>query len=120
MQVPANRNGELYHLSRVIELTSQNFDKTLKSTKKLFVDFWAPWCQPCVRMNPLIDRMAERHSSMTFAKVNIDSYGDIASRYHIFSIPAYVLFTNSSPTTSRIGAVSETDLEKMLYEYSNV
>ncbi|MDA4131351.1 MAG: thioredoxin family protein [Thaumarchaeota archaeon] len=101
-------------LSRVIELTSQNFDKTLRSTRKLFVDFWAPWCSPCLKMNPVVDRLADKHSSITFAKVNIDEHQDIANRYHIMSLPAYLVFTNSSPETSRIGTSSEDDLERML------
>ncbi|MHB1867895.1 MAG: thioredoxin family protein [Nitrososphaerales archaeon] len=103
-------------MSKVIELTSQNFDRMLKTSKKVFVDFWAPWCKPCIRMEPLIERMADRHSSITFAKVNIEDYGDIATRYHISSIPAYVLFTNSSPSSSRIGAMSEAELEKLIRE----
>ena len=70
----------------------------------------------CLRMDPLIERMADRHSSITFAKVNIEDYGDIATRYHISSIPAYVVFTNSSPSSSRIGAVSEAELEKLIRE----
>ena len=68
------------------------------------------------RMNPLIERMADKHSSITFAKVNIEDYGDLASRYHISSIPAYVMFTNSSPSFSKIGAINELELEKLIVE----
>jgi len=91
----------------------------LKTSKKVFVDFWAPWCKPCIRMNPLIERMADKHSSITFAKVNIEDCGDLASRYHISSIPAYVMFTNSSPSFSKIGAISEIELEKLIVEQSH-
>lgn len=69
-------------------------------------------------MEPLIERMASKHSSMTFAKVNIEDHSDLASRYHISSIPAYVIFTDSSPSFSRIGAISEIELEKLIVEYS--
>lgn len=103
-------------LSKVIEVTGQNFDRMLKNSKKVFVDFWAPWCKPCIRMDPLIERMAGRHESITFAKVNIEDHGDLASRFHISSIPAYVMFTNSSPSFSRIGTVSEAELEKLIDE----
>ncbi|MDA4111513.1 MAG: thioredoxin family protein [Thaumarchaeota archaeon] len=101
-------------MSRVIDLTSQNFDKMLKSSKKLFVDFWAPWCGPCLKMNPVVERLANKHSSITFAKVNIDEHQEIANRYHIMSLPAYLIFTNSSPESSRTGSTSEIDLERML------
>lgn len=105
-------------MSRVVELTSSNFDKALKTSRKIFVDFWAPWCKPCIKMNPLIERMADKHSSITFAKVNIEDHSDLASRYHISSIPAYLFFTDSSPTFSRIGSVSESELEEMILEHA--
>lgn len=86
----------------------------LKTSKNVFVDFWAPWCKPCVRMEPLIERIADKHTAITFGKVNVEDHGDLASRYHISSIPAYVMFTNSNPSFSRIGAVSEAELEKLI------
>jgi thioredoxin 1 len=104
----------LVELSRVLELTSQNFDKTLKASRKVFVDFWAPWCNPCLKMNPVVERLANKHSSITFAKVNIDDHQEIANRYHVMSLPAYFVFTNSSPASSRIGTTTEADLERML------
>jgi thioredoxin 1 len=65
-------------------------------------------------MNPVVERLADKHSSITFAKVNIDDHQEIANRYHIMSLPAYLIFTNSSPASSRIGTTSEDDLERML------
>lgn len=70
----------------------------------------------CLSMDPLIERIADKHASITFGKVNIEDHGDLASRYHISSIPAYVMFTNSNPSFSRIGAVSEAELEKLITE----
>ena len=69
-------------------------------------------------MNPLIERIADKHSSVVFGKVNIDNSSELAQRYHISSIPAYVMFTDSNPSFSRIGAISETELEEMIYEYA--
>lgn len=103
-------------MSRVVELNSSNFDSMLRTSKRMFVDFWAPWCKPCVRMNPLIERMADKHNSIVFAKVNVEEQNDIASRFHISSIPAYVLFRDSHPSSSRIGAMSEAELEKLVQD----
>jgi thioredoxin 1 len=111
-------NLPVVYMSKVIEATDQNFDKMLRGSRKVFVDFWAPWCLPCRKMDPVIERIANRHSSITFAKVNIEDQGDLATRYHISSIPAYVMFTNSNPSFSRIGAVSEMELEKMITEHA--
>jgi thioredoxin len=103
-------------MPRVIELSSKNFDKILRSSKKLFVDFWAPWCVPCMRMNPVVEKLADRHSSITFAKINVDvdENQEIANRFHISSIPAYVMFNDSTPASSKIGATTEAELERWL------
>ena len=103
-------------MSRVVELNSSNFDSTLRTSKRMFVDFWAPWCEPCVKMNPLIERAANRHNSIVFAKVNVEEHNDIASRYHISSIPAYVVFRDSHPSSSRIGSMSEAELERLVQD----
>ena len=68
-------------------------------------------------MNPVIERLAEKHQgAITFAKVNVDLDSDIASKFHISSLPAYVLFKDANPAASKIGAVSETELEKLISE----
>lgn len=105
-------------LSKVLEASGTNFDRILRSTRKVFVDFWAPWCKPCMHMNPLIEKLAERHSAIVFAKVNVDRDSEIASRYHISSLPAYVMFKDAHPAASKIGAMSEFELEKLISEMS--
>jgi len=68
-------------------------------------------------MNPVIERLAERHhGAITFAKVNVDLDSEIASKFHIASLPAYVLFKDANPRVSRIGSTSETELEKLIAE----
>ncbi len=101
-------------MSRVVEANSSNFDSILRSTKKVFVDFWAPWCKPCLKMNSLIELIADRHDSITFAKVNVEEFSELASRYHISSLPAYVFFSDTRPAQSKIGTVSEIELERFV------
>jgi thioredoxin 1 len=101
-------------MSRVVEANSSNFESILKSKKKVFVDFWAPWCKPCERMYPLIERIADRYGSITFARVNVEEFSELASRYHISSLPAYVFFSDSRPAQSKIGTVNENELERFV------
>ena len=67
-------------------------------------------------MNPVIDQLAEKHGSIVFAKVNVDEENEIASRFHISSLPHYVLFKNARPSVSKIGSASVSDLEKLISE----
>ncbi len=102
------------YMSRVVDLDSSSFDSTLRRTKKVFVDFWAPWCGPCARMNPLVERIAGKHDEMLFAKVNIEKDGALATRFHISSLPAFMVFSNAQPSQSKLGTLSERELEQFV------
>jgi len=65
-------------------------------------------------MDPVVEKLADRHSSITFAKINVDANQEIATRFHISSIPAYLMFNDATPASSKIGATTEAELEKWL------
>ena len=78
----------------IITLTSSTFDETVNSASTpILVDFWAEWCGPCKQIAPILEQIAaEKPESITIAKLNIDEYGDIASRFNVMSIPTLLLF----------------------------
>jgi thioredoxin 1 len=75
------------------EITDQTFKtEVLDSTTPVCVDFWAPWCAPCVRMGPIIDELATQYTNVKFVKINIDDNQEIAQEYNIRSIPTFMVF----------------------------
>lgn len=70
-----------------IELTQSNFDSEVASGVAL-VDFWAPWCNPCKMLSPIIDKLAvEYEGKAKICKVNSDEEAELSARFGIRSIP---------------------------------
>ena len=80
--------------SNVITVTDATFDaEVLKSDKPVLVDFWAPWCGPCIQLGPVIDQVADATvGKAKVAKVNVDESQQTAAKYRINSIPALLVF----------------------------
>jgi thioredoxin len=78
----------------VSELNSNTFDALVQSNAFVLVDFWAPWCGPCINFAPVFEALAQKNPHITFAKVNIDESPDLADRFRVRSIPTFVLFVN--------------------------
>ncbi|RLF20245.1 MAG: thioredoxin [Thermoprotei archaeon] len=77
----------------------------------LFVDFWAPWCAPCLLLAPIFEKLAERfYGKAYFAKVNVEEVPEAAERYGIMSIPTIIAFKNGEIVDIRIGYMPEVQL----------
>ena len=76
--------------ANVLTVTDANFDtEVLKSDMPVLVDFWAPWCGPCIQLGPVIDQVADATvGKAKVAKVNVDESQQLAAQYRINSIPA--------------------------------
>ncbi len=101
-------------MGKYVELTSANFDETVKEGVTL-VDFWAPWCGPCRMIAPVIEELAEEYEGKaTIAKVNTDEEQEIAVKYGIRSIPTVMIFKNGEVVDQMIGAASKQAFEEKL------
>jgi|SRR3989344_5464843 len=101
----------------MLELTTENFDKEiLESKEPALVDFWAGWCGPCIQMAPVIEALAEEYKDkgVKIGKLNVDEYGDVASRYNVLSIPTFIVFKNGAEAGRVTGAVPKQKLEGLL------
>jgi thioredoxin 1 len=100
----------------MITLNESNFEsEVIKSQKPVIVDFWAPWCGPCISMAPVFEELSRDYGNrLKFAKLNVDDEPGIASAYVITSIPTLIVFNKGSAIDSIVGFKRKDSLKSLL------
>ncbi len=78
----------------------------------VLLDFSATWCGPCQQMSPIVSRL--EREGYPIRKVDVDQERDLARRFNVSSIPAFVLVVDGQEATRVVGKVSEQDLKRMM------
>jgi thioredoxin 1 len=98
----------------VIEITDKNLDETIENNKIVILDFWAPWCGPCKQFAPTFEEMSQKHTDVTFAKINTEEEQGLGAQFQIRSIPTLMIFKEKIAIFSQAGALAPADLENVL------
>jgi thioredoxin 1 len=99
----------------IIELSEENFEKSINENKPILIDFWATWCGPCKFMLPIFDKLAKKYADkINFARLNVDDYQSIAVKYDVYAIPTFIIFHNGHIIERIVGAVGENGLENSI------
>jgi thioredoxin 1 len=100
--------------STVKELNAQNIEETISQNNIVIIDFWAPWCGPCIQFAPIYQEVANKNKDVFFAKVNTDDQQDIAASFEIKSIPTLAIFKEQTLIYHEAGSLPEEALEDIL------
>ncbi|WP_117234023.1 thioredoxin TrxC [Vibrio maerlii] len=98
-----------------IEGTAENLTALLSSNTPIVIDFWAPWCNPCVGFAPVFEQTAdERSGQVRFMKVDTEAQQQLAAQYQIRSIPTVMVFKNGQKVDMINGALPKGQFDQWL------
>lgn len=97
------------------DINDANFEQAINSSRTVLVYCWAAWCAPCNIMTPTIESLAsEYRGKAKFCKLDADNSPDVASRFHIRSIPVVFIFVDGRLADEIIGAAPRQYVEARL------
>ena len=96
-----------------IPINDDSFEKTvLKSSLPVLVDFWAPWCAPCLMMGPMLEELAkEFEGQVLVTKFNVDEGSHTPTQYGIMAIPTLIIFKDGQEVDRVVGMLPKNALE---------
>jgi len=97
-----------------VDITTESFGPTIENSDIVFVDFWASWCQPCVRFAPTYEAASEKHDDVVFAKVDTEAEQQLAAEANITSIPTLMAFREKVLVFAQPGALNGTQLDEVI------
>jgi thioredoxin len=101
--------------TKVTEITTNDFNSivydlskeglTYLGTKAAVIDFYAPWCGPCQRIAPIMEKLAEEYDGeIVFYKMDVGKNREVARVLNVTSIPAVLYIPVEGEPVMTIGA----------------
>ena len=100
-----------------INIRREQFNQMIQGEKPVLVDFWAPWCSYCRRINPAYEKIAAQYGpDLVVAKVNIDDEPGPAEMEKIEVIPTLVMYRNGKAIASIVAPESKAMIDAFIQE----
>lgn len=103
--------------AEVVDVNIENFASEVveaSTTKGVIVQFWAPWCEPCKQLGPVLEKAVAGHENLRLARVNIDENQQIAAQMRVQSVPTVYAIVEGRPVDGFTGAQPESTVRQFV------
>ena len=96
------------------KITKQNFSNFINNNDTVLIDFYAEWCGPCRSLGPVLDEISDENPNLIIGKINVDDEMELASQFHVRSIPTMIIFKDGNEVERLIGFLPKDEILKKL------
>ena len=98
----------------VLTLTKANFKETIENNEFVIVDFWAPWCDPCVAFTPTFEAAAEKNPDIVFGMVNTETDPEISDYFDVKQIPGLLVIRERAGIHAQVGEIGAPAFDEII------
>lgn len=103
-----------------IDVTEDTFQETVTQDGIVFVDAWADWCGPCKQFAPTYEKASEKHTDVTFAKLDTEANQQVARGLDIRAIPTLMAFRDGILIYQNAGALPPAALDDLIQQVKDL
>lgn len=94
----------------MLNLTDENKEEVLNDENIIALDFYGDHCGPCKKMFPIYDEIDKELLDVTFYKVDVSLYREIALEYGVRSIPTVIFIKNKEVLDKLVGTFTKEEI----------
>lgn len=98
----------------VVALTKENFKETIEKNDFVIVDFWAPWCEPCVAFTPTFETAADNNKDILFGMVDTEKDPEIAEYFDVEKIPGILVIREQAGIHAQQGEIGAPAFDEII------
>ena len=99
-----------------MNINAKQYEELILGDNPVLVDFWAPWCVYCRRIEPVLNKLADSRQDVQIVKINIDEEPELARQERIEVIPTLVVYKDGYDLGSIVAPESKARIEEFLQE----
>lgn len=98
----------------VVVLNKENFKEKIEGNDFIIVDFWAPWCDPCLAFTPTFEAAAAKNPDIIFGMVNTETDPEIGEYFEVNQIPGILVIREQAGIHAQVGEIGAPALDAIV------
>ncbi len=98
----------------VVALNKENFKEIIEKNDFVIVDFWAPWCDPCLAFSPTFEAAAAANPDIVFGMVNTETDPAIGEYFEVNQIPGILVIREQAGIHAQVGEIGAPAFDEII------